>query len=35
MLQTPQRPNIRIDFVQHAAGAMARALPLIPETQWP
>lgn len=31
MMQTPGRASIRIDYVQHAAAAMARALPLIPE----
>ena len=31
MMQTPGRAAIRIDYVQHAAAAMARALPLIPE----
>jgi hypothetical protein len=35
MMQTPLRPNIRIDFVQHAAAAMARGLELVPETPWP
>lgn len=35
MMQTPQRANIRIDFVQHAAAAMARGLELIPESRWP
>jgi hypothetical protein len=30
MLQTPTRASIRIDYVQHAAAAMARALPLVP-----
>jgi len=34
MLQTPMRASIRIDYVQHAAAAMARALPLIPERPW-
>jgi hypothetical protein len=31
MMQTPVRASIRIDYVQHAYGALARALPLIPE----
>jgi hypothetical protein len=35
MMQTPLRASIRIDYVQHAAAAMARALPLIPERSWP
>jgi hypothetical protein len=35
MMQTPQRSHIRIDFVQHAAAAMARGLELVPETRWP
>jgi hypothetical protein len=35
MMQTPVRGNIRIDFVQHASGSMARALPLVPERPWP
>jgi len=34
MMQTPMRANVRIDFVQHAAGAMARGLELIPESTW-
>jgi hypothetical protein len=31
MTQTPIRCSIRIDYVQHAAAAMARALPLVPK----
>jgi hypothetical protein len=34
MMQTPMRANIRIDFVQHAAAAMARSLPLVPKQWW-
>ena len=34
MTQTPIRASIRIDYVQHAAAAMARALPLVPEQGW-
>jgi hypothetical protein len=34
MMQTPMRPNVRIDFVQHAAAAMARGIDLVPETWW-
>lgn len=34
MMQTPVRGNIRIDFVQHAAAAMARAIELVPEERW-
>jgi hypothetical protein len=34
MLQTPIRASIRIDYVQHAAAAMTRALPLVPEQWW-
>jgi hypothetical protein len=34
MLQTPGRASIRIDYVQHAAAALVRALPLIPEEGW-
>lgn len=34
MMQTAVRPNIRIDFVQHAAAAMARGLELVPEEGW-
>jgi hypothetical protein len=30
MMQTPVRAAVRIDYVQHAAAAMARALPLLP-----
>jgi hypothetical protein len=29
MMQTPARAVIRIDYVQHAAAAMVRALPLV------
>ena len=29
ILQTPIRASIRIDYVQHAAAALARALPLL------
>lgn len=35
MLKTPVRPEVRIDYVQHAAAAMIRALPLIPREPWP
>lgn len=35
LTQTPIRAQIRIDYVQHAAAAMVRALPLIPEKPWP
>ena len=31
MIKTPMRASIRIDYVQHAAAAMARGLTLIPE----
>ena len=31
MIKTPMRASIRIDYVQHAAAAMARGLMLIPE----
>ena len=31
MSQTPLRTSVRIDYVQHAAAAMARALPFLPE----
>jgi len=31
MIKTPMRASIRIDYVQHAAAAMARGLKLIPE----
>jgi hypothetical protein len=34
MMQTPQRASIRIDFVQHAAEAMASGLKLVPEEGW-
>ncbi|MFZ5784824.1 MAG: hypothetical protein ACOY3Y_00145, partial [Acidobacteriota bacterium] len=34
MMQTPVRGNIRIDFVQHAAAAMARAIELVPVESW-
>lgn len=35
LTQTPSRTQVRIDYVQHAAAAMTRALPLIPEQPWP
>jgi hypothetical protein len=35
LTQTPMRSQIRIDYVQHAAAAMVRALPLIPQRPWP
>ncbi|MBW2733823.1 MAG: hypothetical protein JRH20_15655 [Deltaproteobacteria bacterium] len=35
MGQTPIRGSVRIDYVQHAAAAMVRALPMIPEKPWP
>jgi hypothetical protein len=35
LTQTPTRTQVRIDYVQHSAAAMVRALPLIPKTPWP
>ena len=30
MMETPVRPVVRVDYVQHAAAALVQALPLIP-----
>lgn len=35
MGQTPIRSSVRIDYVQHSAAAMVRALPMVPEKPWP
>ncbi|MFH1130102.1 MAG: hypothetical protein V1754_02125 [Pseudomonadota bacterium] len=35
IMQSPISEEIRIDYVQHAATAMVRAIPLVPSVGWP